>query len=123
MEKVNLSFNPILTIIAGVIIIFIINSLLEPLPSVLSSFIAPIIGGFIATYFAKKKRIRYGLYTGLGVLLIQIMLINFFLNLNDSLMWLYIQWLFIINICFAIVGGFIGKTVYNRINIKEDLNQ
>jgi len=118
MEKVNLSFDPILTIIAGVIMALIIDIFAGPL----SEIIAPLIGGFIATYFAKERRVRYGLFAGIGVLLVQILFLVSFFRLNSSLFWIFIQWFFII-CCFAIIGGVIGKIVYYSFNDVEDLNQ
>lgn len=69
--------NPIISIILGLIVSYIIFAfifnltLLGALDSVFHQIFvieevgSLVIGGFIATYFAKGKKIRYGIYVGI----------------------------------------------------------
>jgi len=67
--------HPIISIFLGIIAIFIILTILalitgQMLNGVSSTasiilFFILIIGGFIATYYSKDEKIRYGAYTGL----------------------------------------------------------
>jgi hypothetical protein len=77
VEKKIWSFHPIISIILGFILSFIIyvfiydlillgvsDSVLEQITIVIEVG-SLVIGGFTATYFAKEKKIRYGIYVGI----------------------------------------------------------
>lgn len=81
-KNLNVNFHPIPTVIIGIFVTFFTSILLAIMFDLNSltqlkgiSFIGgSLIGGFIATYFAKEKKIRYGIYVGIGVLIIEVLL-------------------------------------------------
>jgi len=104
--------SPILTIIAGFVVvllpfgIFILSSdsFTGILFIIVSNFFL-ILGGFIATYFAKERKIRYGIYVGIGLIILYTLSylftkshLNYYLY-NDS------YWVLL----FTFFGGFVGK--------------
>jgi hypothetical protein len=109
-----MKFHPVISIILGIItgiILFIISIKLfsgNVLAEVASNFVIAIIGGFIATYFAKEKKIRYGIYVGIIFSVIFISIVAL-IPIN------YIYFLIaLVGIIFevllpAVIGGFIGK--------------
>ena len=108
--KVHPGISIILGIITG-IILFIISMKLfsgNVLASIASNFVIAIIGGFIATYFTKEKKIRYGIYVGIIfsaifisiVALIPINYIYFLIALVGILFEVLLP---------ATIGGFLGK--------------
>ena len=108
--KVHPGISIILGIITG-IILFIISMKLfsgNVLAGISSNFVIAIIGGFIATYFAKEKKIRYGIYVGIILSVIFISIVAL-IPIN------YIYFLIaLVGIIFemllpATIGGFIGK--------------
>ncbi len=82
VEKKSLNFHPVISIALGVIISFIIFDFLSSLIpigvsdsifqqiSTIESMGSLVIGGFIATYFAKEKKIKNGIYVGITWILI-----------------------------------------------------
>jgi hypothetical protein len=64
-----IKFNPIISIIIGIIATFII-AYIGLLLTLFIMAAALFIGGFIAVYFAINPKIRYGIYEGLCVSLI-----------------------------------------------------
>ena len=67
-------FHPIISILLGILSFFVFTTFIViiSLFAFKSTWFMPILlfigiplGGFIATYFAKDKKIRYGLYEGL----------------------------------------------------------
>lgn len=75
-DKRSWSFHPIISITSGTIISFIIfvfvfnlippgipNSFFQQITTI-ESLSSLVVGGFIATYFAKKNKIQYGIYVG-----------------------------------------------------------
>lgn len=75
------------------------------------TLIAFILGGFIAIYYAKERRILYGLYEGLLFVFI-ITIIDIILNYIyfSSLSFLiYLPLIILIGAIFGTIGGFLGK--------------
>ena len=72
----------------------------------------PLVGGFIATYYAKEKNIMYGIY--LGIIITIILFISEksnYLNPIDFYSGLIIAvWIFLP----AIIGSYLGKKAYKR---------
>ncbi|MDD3753226.1 MAG: TIGR04086 family membrane protein [Methanobacterium sp.] len=82
VEKKSLNFHPVISIALGVIISFIIfdfvfslipigvsDSIFQQI-STIESMGSLVIGGCIATYFAKEKKIKNGIYVGMTWILI-----------------------------------------------------
>ena len=105
--------NPIVTIIASIIFILIALNLLGSTIGPYSNFIILVIGGFIATYFAKERKIRYGLYGGTLSLLITAIPMIFMVNSFYIIISLLIGsiGIIIIGAVFGTIGGFIGKKI------------
>jgi MFS-type transporter involved in bile tolerance (Atg22 family) len=107
MVKVNLNFkNPIFTIIAGAIIAFAWMFL------PIFGYMGPLVGGFLATYFAKEKKIMYGIYVGIIITIILVISARLeYLGNIDPLFGLIIAfWIFLP----AIIGSYLGKKAYKR---------
>jgi MFS family permease len=104
MEKFNLSFtNPIFTIIGGVIVAFTLMFI-----PYLGYIVGPLIGGFIATYFAKEKKIIYGLFVGIGAIIILYIYSPSEPTSNlDNLKYIIVS--IPISILPAIIGSYMGK--------------
>ena len=113
MVKLDIK-NPIVTIIAGIIFILIFTSRINPIFGISGSVIIILLGGFIATYFARERKIRYGFYVGTlsmaieGISTIFIMKIQSFFGI--PLLMLTIS-IIIIGVVFGTTGGFIGKRI------------
>lgn len=116
MVKVDLSFkNPIFTIIAGFIVTVIVAIISGRLHLGGVNLIGPVLGGFIATYFAKEKKMRYGLYEGICVMILLILIIVFGYGVyTGSLFWYVVSCTIIIGPFFASIGGFLGKVIAKR---------
>jgi amino acid transporter len=88
--------HPIISIFLGIIAIFIMLTILavitgQILNGVSSTasiilFFMFIIGGFIATYYSKDEKIRYGAYTGLILSVLTIIIAYNNLGSNEILM-------------------------------------
>lgn len=104
--------NPIVTIITGIIFILNVTLLINPINGINGSIIIIILGGFIATYLAKERKIRYGLYVGTLSMAIegvyQIILMNIQFYFGISLLTLTLG-IIIIGTVFGTIGGFLGK--------------
>lgn len=116
MTKFDLSISgPIVTIIGGIIAAFIIMFIIPYLGYV----IGPLVGGFIATYFSKEKEIIYGLFVGIGA-----MILLFFypssgpISIIDIIKYIFV--FSIISIIPAIIGSFIGKRINDHFNQTSD---
>lgn len=126
MVKLNLNIkDPIITITVGTIITFALMILIDNLESYLwvwdyaipmGTVISGLIGGFVATYFAKDKKIRYGIYEGILAVLVNITYayladfpeMSFGLIVFTALIFIFLL------ILPAIIGGYFGKTLYNH---------
>jgi MFS family permease len=111
---VKLDFtNPIVTIITGIIFILIVTYLFDSKIGPYGAFIIIVIGGFIATYFAKERKIRYGLYVGIISMAIAGISTIFMTNSTDIIISLLIGSLgiIIIGAVFGTIGGFLGKRI------------
>ena len=107
MVKVNFNItNPIFTITAAVIITF--GWMFLPI----FGYMGPLVGGVIATYYAKEKKIIYGVY--LGVIMTIILLIFgksvYFRDINFMSVLMIAFWIFLP----AVIGSYIGKKAYKR---------
>jgi hypothetical protein len=108
MVKFDLRFtNPIFTIIAGIIIAFTLMFI-----PYLGYVIGPLIGGFIAIYYAKEKKIIYSVFVGIGATIVLFIYSESGpINYTDILEYLVVAiFLFILP---AIIGGFIGRKIDN----------
>lgn len=107
-----MKFHPVVSIILGFTVFFVLFILtaLSHLNSGIYKFIAVIsflVGGFIAVYLTKEKKIRYGLYVGLLISLYFLsFIISYSISVTDSLISFYLYILL-----FTCVGGFFGKMV------------
>ena len=114
-----MKFHPVISIILGIIASFALHfislslftyGLVAAVPSIFSY----IFGGFIATYFAKKKTIQYALYEGIFIMLIIVILE--LLASSD----IYTSFIYgVLIILLAIIGGMIGLLIdknYNGFN-------
>ena len=141
-KLLNRKFSPITTIIAGIfititfgILLYLIsclsyptilnNSYIEALTSTTAFIVASLVGGFIATYFAKKDKIQYGFYEAIGLILIIGLLNLYQLNkgylTSNYLTYIYNPY-FIVGatagyILAAIIGSYIGKRT--NIHLKQ----
>jgi hypothetical protein len=129
----NKGFNPILTIIAGIFIALVFSAFLELITGIykynfnVKSFdlhffvvgaISFVIGGFIATFFAKEKKIQYGIY--LGIILIMFSLVIHGTN-NES--YYIIIGKIAVYLLSAGFGGYIGVIVNKHLKntVKPEL--
>lgn len=113
--------HPAISIIFGIITavtIFKISTLIFGGTSwiVIIGFTA-LIGGFIANYFAKFRKIRYGTYAGIAIMLISLGTGNYILPLD---IWALVILYFIP--IMATIGSFIGEMTNkkDRQNIKRE---
>ena len=108
MEKFDLSFkNPIFTIIVGVFVAFTLMFI-----PYLGYVIGPLVGGFIATYFANEKRIIYGLFVGIGTIILLFIYPSSGTISNLDII-KYIIGYIPISIIPAIIGSYIEKRTKN----------
>lgn len=101
-------FHPFVSIILGFIVFEIIYQIaLEWF--LLLIYVAMVLGGFIATYFAKKRKIEFGLYEGMCII-ISILLFTVYYGLNVSL---GIGFIFMALVILLItgLGGLIGTKI------------
>ena len=67
--------HPVISIILGIITVFILPLIWSvftgaaPIP-IIVFVVAIVLGGFIATYFSKEKKMQYGIYEGIIIILI-----------------------------------------------------
>jgi putative membrane protein (TIGR04086 family) len=117
-KSFNKGFNPILTIITGIFIALLFSAFLELITGIykynftVTSFdlrffvvgvISFVIGGFIATFFAKEKKIQYGVCVGIIVILLSIVIHG---TNNES--YYIIIGKFVGYLLSATIGGYIG---------------
>ncbi|HML04427.1 MAG TPA: hypothetical protein VK426_01505 [Methanobacterium sp.] len=114
-----MNFRPIISIIIGTIVAlvlsFLIDVSLHSLPKIVL-IITTLIGGFIATYFTKEKKIRYGIYVGISLTVISTLFLSLFLTnliINDILP-LYLYGAIVNSVLPASIGGFLGKMAYKE---------
>ena len=105
--KFDLSFkNPIFTIIVGILVAFTLMFI-----PYLGYVIGPLVGGFIATYFANEKRIIYGLFVGIRAIILLFIYPSRPISNLDIIK--YIIGLIPLSIIPAIIGSYIGKRTNN----------
>jgi len=111
---VKLDFkNPMVSIALGLIVSFIVFFIVQLIYSEIDSFIAFILGGFIATYFAKERRIIYGLYEGvLFVFIITFIgIIKNYEYFGSHSFLINLPGIILLGVIFGTIGGFIGKKI------------
>jgi putative membrane protein (TIGR04086 family) len=126
-------FNPILTIIIGFVIstffyYFLVGITRMYNPNhpltvfVIIALISNVFGGFIATFFAKEKKIQYGLYAGILIFLSTIAM-QLIYGTFHAMYYSLINML--VYLLFASIGGFIGKMTDNieRQNFKNHFDK
>jgi putative membrane protein (TIGR04086 family) len=74
--------------------------------------VGPLVGGFVATYFAKEKRIIYGLFVGIGAIIVLFIYSSSEPTSNLDIL-KYIIGSIPISIIPAIIGSYIGKRTKN----------
>ena len=86
------------------------SQIILPAHTIWTMIMAPIsvlCGGFIATYFAKEKKMLYGIYAGVGIMSINI----FFALVYQFGTFTGIIIVFFMTILFTGIGGFIGEKI------------
>lgn len=127
-----MKFHPVISIFLGVIVSFILYLIALSVFGVIgwigafiiipgSSWfgtllltISYILGGFIATYLAKEKKIQYGVYTGVIILtigIIQTSINNFPVVIHISK--------FIVYIISAAIGGYLAVLLAKHLKTKH----
>jgi uncharacterized membrane protein len=100
--------HPVVSIILGFLVFEIIYQIaLEWF--LLLIYVAMVLGAFIATYFAKKMRIEYGLYVGICIIM-SLLLFTLYYGLNVSLGTGFIVMALII-LSITGIGGLIGNKI------------
>ena len=100
--------HPVVSIILGFLVFEIIYQIdLEWF--LLLIYVAMVLGAFIATYFAKKRRIEYGLYVGICIIM-SLLLFTLYYGLNVSLGTGFIVMALII-LSITGIGGLIGNKI------------
>lgn len=125
-------FSPIYTIVIGLFITYFCNSILNvitglyyyPVNSVLLfiiviAVISIVIGGFVTTFFAKEKKLLYGIYFGIIQIMIAILLDNLTHNaipLNSfSELIVYGIGINAAYLASAVIGGYLGIITFKRL--------
>jgi hypothetical protein len=127
------SFHPVISIILGVIVSFVLYLIVLSVFGVMGwvggfqaiqgaswvgtflLIISYIIGGFIATYFAKKKKIQYALYEGTVILLIFSTLTVPSLSLDTTNLQLLLIFSYgVLLLLLAVTGGMFGQMIKNE---------
>ena len=100
-------FHPVVSIILGFVVLIILDLIvflwlnIDSIAGFIIYFLSFIIGGFLAMYFAREKKIRYILYS-----LIPVIIVLFFLNQFFS---------GLVAVIFMSIGGLLGKITYKDI--------
>lgn len=130
------SFNPVISIILGLIITFLCNGNLNyitglyqyPVNSVSLSgiaiaAIALVPGGFVSTFLAREKKIQYGIYFAIVFIIVAISLAHIFnsaikaTSLNDLIIWgVAINAVYL---AAALAGGYLGIITAERLKVKS----
>lgn len=109
-------FHPSISIFLGVIVSLVLYLIVHPLfayfwfDAVIIIF-SYTIGGFIAVFYARKKKIQYALYEGIFITLI-IVLLAFSASSLDSAFFIYCVYIILL----AISGGMIGLMMDKNYN-------
>lgn len=106
-----MKFRPAISIFLGIVVTILIFGIavlfFGEASGVLwfTGFFAVTTGGFIATYFTKNKKIRYGLYVGiiLTILMLILDLEDYNGDIGDSILF------FVLFSVITCIGGFFGK--------------
>lgn len=117
-------FHPVVSIFLGFIVFFILAIIS---PNFISkppiSLIICLIGGFVATYLSKKRKIRYGIYLGIIIALTYISIGILIAHATNEI----IDYSFTLfyGVLFIIFGGFLGKITEknNRLAFKQQMNK
>ncbi len=111
--------NPFITIFAGIVVTLTVAYLGMFFDVVILSYVSALfIGGFISTFFAKEPKIRFGIYEGLCVSIIFILLLLMPMR-NDTGV-IYSDYLFVFGGAAILIslsagiGGYIGKIAKNH---------
>ena len=115
-----MKFHPVISIILGIIVTITLFGILLPafkagtLDSVVVFLIICVFSGFVATYFAKEKKMRYGIYEGIIITIFLICSVLATQRPSIILIGLIFMWIF------PAIGGFLGKMTdeNNRKKIK-----
>lgn len=103
-------FHPVISIFIGVIVSFLLHLVTQSLfvygwISIFYSTFSYIFGGFIAVFYAREKKIQYGLYEGILIILI-LNLLAFIASSNVYTISILYYGIFVILL--AILGGIIA---------------
>jgi hypothetical protein len=127
-------FHPIVSIISGVILSFVLYLIAISVFGVIGwigafqaiqgaswfgtllLIVSYILGGFIATYFTEEKKIQYALYEGIFILLIFIVLTVPNSSLDATTLLLSLFSYGILLILLAVMGGMFGQMIDEKFN-------
>jgi len=103
-------FHPVISVFIGVIVSFVLHLVTQSLfvygwISVFVATFSYIFGGFIAVFYAREKKIQYGLYEGILIILI-LDLLAFIASSSVSTISILYYGIFVILL--AILGGIIA---------------
>ena len=127
-------FHPIVSIISGVILSFVLYLIAISVFGVIGwigafqaiqgaswfgtflLIVSYMLGGFMATYFAEEKKIQYALYEGIFILLIFIVLTVSNSPLDATTLLLSLFSYGILLILLAVMGGMFGQMIDEKFN-------
>lgn len=107
-----MKFHPVISIVLGVTASFVLYLIALSLIGYgwVNGFLtifSYIIGGFIAVFYARKKKIQYALYEGIILILILEFLTNFIVSSDVFVYFVYSISIFLL----AMIGGMIGLMI------------
>ena len=129
-KLLNRNLEPTTTVMAGVMAAIVLGALLEIIiysiyPPILDNhnmelisaltlyILASLIGGFIATYFVKEKKMQYGLYEGIGLTIFTLLYNIYLISRGYANPNIYNPYILISTtlgyILAATIGGYLGK--------------
>lgn len=107
-------FHPIVSIISGLVVAVVLDIIsvrvfnATPVLGMAVILLGIIIGGFLATYFSKYRKIRYSFYMGL------ILAVLFAIIVKDNFGLLSVINGFLFFPLVAFIGGLLGKVKYQN---------
>lgn len=109
-----MKFHPAISITLGTITVFILPLILNvftgvtPIP-IIVFIVAIMLGGFIATYFSKENKMQYGIYEGIIIIAIFIILAAL-TDTNDIDILSSLIGVTLVVILPVSIGSYLGKT-------------
>ena len=109
-----MKFHPAISITLGIITVFILPPIcsiftgVTPIP-IIVFIVAIMLGGFIATYFSKENKMQYGIYEGIIIIAIFIILAAL-TDTNDIDILSSLIGVTLVVILPVSIGSYLGKT-------------